>query len=57
MLMRAGLATLEVLEQENLGERALVLGDVLRECLRERLAGYEMVREVRGMGMLSGIEF
>jgi ornithine--oxo-acid transaminase len=55
--MRAGLATLDVLERENLGERALAMGDILRERLREQLAGYEMVREVRGMGMLSGIEF
>ena len=57
MSMRAGLATLDVLEQENLGERALVMGEVLRERLRDALAGYEMVREVRGLGMMSGIEF
>ena len=57
MSMRAGLATLDVLAEENLGERALVMGDVLRQRLREQLAGYEMVREVRGMGLLSGIEF
>lgn len=57
MSMRAGLATLDVLEHENLGERALVMGDVLRERLQEQLSGYEMVRDVRGMGMLSGIEF
>ena len=57
MSMRAGLATLDVLEGENLGERALVMGEVLRERLREALGGYEMVREVRGMGMMSGIEF
>ncbi|MDP9169393.1 MAG: aspartate aminotransferase family protein, partial [Acidobacteriota bacterium] len=37
--MRAGLATLDVLEDENLGERSLVMGEVLRERLRERLAG------------------
>ena len=57
MSMRAGLATLDVLEQENLGERALVMGELLRERLREQLAGYEMVSEIRGIGMLSGIEF
>jgi ornithine--oxo-acid transaminase len=55
--MRAGLATLDVLERENLGERALVMGDSLRARLRQELSGYEMVRDVRGMGMLSGIEF
>ncbi|MDQ1473713.1 MAG: hypothetical protein QOJ99_5193 [Bryobacterales bacterium] len=57
MAMRAGLATLDVLESENLGERALVSGAVLRDRLREKLAGFEMVKEVRGLGMLSGIEF
>ncbi|HVW87359.1 MAG TPA: aspartate aminotransferase family protein [Bryobacteraceae bacterium] len=57
MSMRAGLATLDVLERENLGERALALGELLRTQLREDLAEYEMVRDVRGMGLLSGIEF
>lgn len=57
MSMRAGLATLDVLEQENLGERTLVMGEILRERLREKLADFEMVRDVRGLGMLSGIEF
>jgi ornithine--oxo-acid transaminase len=57
MSMRAGLATLDVLERENLGDRALAMGDVLRARLRRELSGYEMVREVRGLGMLSGIEF
>jgi ornithine--oxo-acid transaminase len=55
--MRAGLATLDVLERENLGERALLMGDNLRAQLRQQLSGYEMVRDIRGMGMLSGIEF
>jgi ornithine--oxo-acid transaminase len=57
MSMRAGLATLDVLERENLGDRALAMGEALRARLRERLSGYEMVREIRGLGMLSGIEF
>jgi ornithine--oxo-acid transaminase len=55
--MRAALATLDVLESEGLGEKALKLGEYLRSGLRERLAPYEMVGEVRGLGMLSGIEF
>jgi len=57
LAMRAGLATLDVLEQESLGERAAGLGDELRCRLSEALAPYEMVRSVRGEGMLSGIEF
>lgn len=57
LAMRAGLAALEVLEQERLGERSAALGDALRRKLREALSGFEMVRDVRGAGMLSGIEF
>jgi ornithine--oxo-acid transaminase len=55
--MRAGLATLDVLENEGLGERAFLLGEHLRVCLLEALQAYEMVKGVRGLGLLSGIEF
>jgi ornithine--oxo-acid transaminase len=55
--MRAGLATLDVLEREELGQRAEKLGEALRQRLREELAGFEMIKEVRGAGLLSGIEF
>lgn len=57
LAMRAGLATLDVLETERLGERAAVMGEYLRNRLREELSGFEMVREVRGVGLLNGIEF
>jgi ornithine--oxo-acid transaminase len=57
LAMRAGLATLDVLERENLGGRATELGALLRAKLRERLAGRDMVKEIRGLGLLSGIEF
>ncbi len=55
--MRAGLATLDVLEKERLGERALKMGAELQLHLTEALSGYEMVKEVRGKGLLLGIEF
>jgi ornithine--oxo-acid transaminase len=55
--MRAGLATLDVLEKERLGERALKMGAELQLQLTEALSGYEMVKEVRGKGLLLGIEF
>ena len=55
--MRAGLATLDVLEQEALGERGSRMGARLRQQLAEALAPYEMVSAVRGLGMLGGIEF
>jgi ornithine--oxo-acid transaminase len=57
LAMRAGLATLEVLEREHLGECAASMGDYLRERLREALSGYEMVQEIRGIGLLNGIAF
>jgi len=56
LAMRAGLATLEVLEKENLGARAR-LGEQFRARLRQALEPFEIVRDVRGLGMLSGIEF
>jgi len=55
--MRAGLATLDVLEGEGLGECAVQMGMDLQRQLAEALSGYEMVREVRGKGLLLGIEF
>jgi ornithine--oxo-acid transaminase len=55
--MRAGLATLDVLERDKLGHRAMTLGEEFRATLRRQLTGFDMVKEVRGMGLLSGIEF
>lgn len=55
--MRAGLATLEVLDHEGLVERSHSVGKDLREQLRAALSPYEMVSEIRGMGLLNGIVF
>jgi ornithine--oxo-acid transaminase len=55
--MRAGLATLDVLEGERLGERAVEQGMELRQQLSDTLSGYEMVKEIRGKGLLLGIAF
>lgn len=57
LAMRAGLATLDVLESERLGERAGPMGQYLRRRLRERLSACEMVKEVRGEGLFCGVEF
>jgi len=57
LAMRAGLATLSVLEREGLGDRSIVMGEYLRDRLRDALSGYEMVKEVRGEGLLNGVEF
>jgi ornithine--oxo-acid transaminase len=55
--MRAGLATLDVLEGERLGERSTRMGLDLKHQLAGALSGYKMVKEVRGKGLLLGIEF
>jgi ornithine--oxo-acid transaminase len=55
--MRAGLATLEVLDHEALGARATEAGEYLRRRLQEELRSYDMVKSVRGCGLLNGIEF
>src|SRR5579872_501643 len=57
LAMRAGLVTLETLEREELGERSIEAGNYLRERLHHELDGYEMVKEIRGLGLLTGIEF
>ncbi len=57
LAMRAGLATLDVLERENLGSRATEMGSMLRQRLDHALHGFEMIKEVRGAGLLLGIEF
>ncbi len=57
LAMRAGLATLQVVEQEKLGERSTRLGEMLRAELRKRLSRFEMVREIRGLGLFNAIEF
>ena len=57
LAMRAGLATLDVLEQEDLGTRSIELGNLLRERLNQALSSYEMFAGTRGLGLLSGIEF
>lgn len=57
LAMAAGLATLHVLQQEQLVENAAALGDLLAEGLREVGGKYEMFRDVRGKGLMLGIEF
>ena len=57
LAMRAGLATLQVCQEEGVGHRAETMGALLRQKLSQSLAGYEMVSQVRGLGMLNGIEF
>ena len=52
----AALATLDVIDDEGLAERAQRLGERLLDGLRERVGAHESVREVRGRGLMVAIE-
>jgi acetylornithine/succinyldiaminopimelate/putrescine aminotransferase len=54
--MAAGLATLRIIEREGLVERAASTGSVLMAGLRDLQERYEMIGEVRGAGLMIGIE-
>jgi ornithine--oxo-acid transaminase len=57
LAMAAGLATLEELDAEKLPDRAARLGEVLLERTRPFVERYEVVRDVRGLGLVWAIEF
>ncbi|HUN22869.1 MAG TPA: aspartate aminotransferase family protein [Anaerolineales bacterium] len=50
----AAIATLEVLEEENLPQRAAILGQIAFETFTQ--AKLPIVREVRGLGLMVGLE-
>lgn len=52
----AALATMEVMLQERLAERAAQLGDLALELLAEALADHPRVKGIRGKGLLIGIQ-
>lgn len=53
---RAALTTLEIIEDEELVARSAELGDVMLETLWDRTADMRTVGEVRGRGLMTGIE-
>jgi ornithine--oxo-acid transaminase len=57
LAMAAGIATLEVLEGEKLIEQAAKRGAELRLALTRLVPGYELLKEVRGKGLMIGVEF
>jgi 4-aminobutyrate aminotransferase/(S)-3-amino-2-methylpropionate transaminase len=50
------IATLGVIERDGLVERSATVGAAWLEALKRRLAGARSVREVRGAGLMIGIE-
>jgi putrescine aminotransferase len=52
----AALETLRILNEENLVANAAARGKQLLDGLQRRLSGHPLVREIRGRGLLVGIE-
>jgi len=57
MAMVAGLAPIEVMETERVVENAAAMGERLLRELLALTVPFEMVKDVRGKGMMIGIEF
>ncbi|MFO7578932.1 MAG: aspartate aminotransferase family protein [Nitrosomonas halophila] len=57
LAMAAGLATLEVMESENLIEHAAQAGKTILDQLQPMVDEYECLSEVRGLGMMIALEF
>ena len=55
--MAAGMATLEVMLEENLQARCLEIGGYLLEGLNSLKASHSIVGDVRGQGLMLGMEF
>jgi ornithine--oxo-acid transaminase len=57
LAMAAGLKTLEVFEEDGVVQNSARMGNLLSEGIKSMAAKYEMLSEVRGMGLMIGIEF
>jgi ornithine--oxo-acid transaminase len=55
--MAAGLATLHVIEDEQVVANARRIGDLFRDRLTALKPKYEMLADIRGRGLMVGIEF
>jgi acetylornithine/N-succinyldiaminopimelate aminotransferase len=56
LAMRAGIETLTIMEEDRLLENAAAMGTLLRESLRRELASVPGFVEIRGQGLMIGIE-
>jgi ornithine--oxo-acid transaminase len=57
LAMVAGLATLDILDRENLIRQAETCGNQLGEGLQKLIPRFEFLKEVRWRGLMIGIEF
>ena len=56
LAMRAGVETIRIMEEDGLLANATRVGDHLRAALTQALAGVAGVKEIRGQGLMLGIE-
>jgi acetylornithine aminotransferase len=56
LAMRAGIETLRIMEEDGLLANAERSGSVLRQALQRGLAGVDGVMDIRGQGLMLGIE-
>jgi 4-aminobutyrate aminotransferase-like enzyme len=56
MSMATALTTLDILERENLLERSIQMGDRFSDGLNQLKKKYELIGDVRGKGLMIGIE-
>ncbi|ASJ17361.1 4-aminobutyrate aminotransferase [Thermococcus chitonophagus] len=56
VISAAAEATLEIIEEEKLLENALRVGEFIRKRLREMQERYEIIGDVRGKGLMIGVE-
>lgn len=57
LAMAAGIATLEVMKAEKLVENSAKRGDAIQAALTAMIPEFEMLKEVRGKGLMIGVEF
>jgi alanine-glyoxylate transaminase/(R)-3-amino-2-methylpropionate-pyruvate transaminase len=54
--MAAGLAVLDVIDEDGLQENSRVLGKRLKEGLNDLMKQHQLIGDVRGMGLMLGVE-
>ena len=56
LVSMAGLATLEIIEKDGLLANAARQGEIVMAGLKRELAGVAGVKDIRGMGLMIGVE-
>ena len=57
LAMAAGIATLDVLKSDKVIENAAARGEQIKLALSAMIPGYELLKDVRGKGLMIGVEF